>query len=127
MNRLTYIFCAFFVFLFSSCSSQQTAASNPDEGVIYIINGAFVPESVTVSPGDVVFFYNQDSIAHKIASQSADNQFDSTSDFESLVLASDQINSITISEDATPGTTFHFYDEFLTDLMVTPNGSINIE
>lgn len=122
----------FVVFLLSflamtSCGNHESVITNPDDKIIFILDGAFVPDSVDVAPGDEVFFLNEDSVAHQILSQSAENQFDNTGAFDSFIIVPNQVGVIVIPEDAAPGTTFFFYDDILSDQMVTPNGSLVVE
>lgn len=111
----------------SACGDRESLITNPDDKIIFILDGAFVPDSVTVAPGDDVFFLNEDGIPHQIVSQSAENQFDNSGAFDSFVIPPNQIGLIVIPEDAISGTTFFFYDEILLDQMVTPNGSLVVE
>lgn len=112
---------------FSQCGDRKAAITNPDDQIILIIDNTFVPNSLTVSPGDEIFFMNNDNIPHQILSQSAENIFDDTGLFESLIIPNDQLSSVIIPEDALPGTTLFFYDGVLLDQMSSPNGSFVVE
>lgn len=110
-----------------ACGDRESLITNPEDKIVFILDGAFVPESVSVLPGDEVFFLNEDIVPHQIVSQSAENQFDNSGAFDSLIIPPNQVGLIVIPDDAVSGTTLFFYDEILLDQMVTPNGSLVVE
>jgi hypothetical protein len=117
-----------FSFTFLNCdggSNSNTPTDNSSS--ISILEFSFVPQSITVEPGETVFILNDDTIPHHILSQSAEDAFDDTSLFDSLEIPVDGVGYITIPEDAVVGDTLFYYSSTLEGDMLTPNGSIVIE
>lgn len=94
--------------------------------LVQIIDNSFIPDTLVVEPGSVIFFYNFDTAPHRILSQSAENMFDDTGEFDSGFFDPDSPASIEIPSSAVSGDIYYFYDDVLQDQMLTPNGSIEI-
>ncbi|MCA1588666.1 MAG: cupredoxin domain-containing protein [Chloroflexi bacterium] len=50
----------------SEAADESTAAVEPDEGEVRIVNSVFEPGELTVSVGTEVVFTNEDSFAHTV-------------------------------------------------------------
>lgn len=116
------------ILIFVQCGgSQSTPVTGNNSQNILIVDNRFVPDSITVSAGDTIFFFNEDAIVHQILSQSAADQFDATDLFNTLLIDPGSEAAIQIPEDTASGTTLFFYDDILRGQMSTPNGSIIVE
>ncbi|MBF0106682.1 MAG: hypothetical protein HQM16_15320 [Deltaproteobacteria bacterium] len=125
----TNLFLFFLLALFSLACGKQVTEDTDTEGnlIITIVENSFIPESITAVSGDVIYFFNNDTIEHRIKSQSAANLFDDVGFFDSDIIPQDGVSFITIHLDQTSGSIIYFYDDILKGQMNTPNGQINIE
>lgn len=110
-----------------SCGKENLLTTVPNEQIILIKDYQFTPLTLTVEPGDVIFFRNDDDVPHRILSQSAENIFDDTGEFDSLIIPRGVVGQIEIPSDAVSGSSFYFYDEILEDQMFTPSGILTVE
>lgn len=111
----------------TACGDATSGEDLTESPTIVIINTSFVPESLSVSPGDVVYFFNEDFYAHRILSESASDTFDDLGDFDSGDIQPGDVSVIEIPDDAAVGTTFYFYCSYLEEIMTTPNGILIVE
>lgn len=100
--------------------------STDDAHTIQIIDYAFVPVSLDVRAGDLVFFQNFDVAPHLILSQSLPDLFDDTGVFSSTFIDINEVGYIVVPEDALPGTLYYYYSDVLKDAMVTPTGTLTV-
>ncbi len=126
MVHVRIIIALFFLFSLISCGHAATEISEEDPYTVLIYNHMFVPTTLTVAPGETVFFYNQDSMAHRILSASGEDLFDDSGLFDSTIIPDGDVYFITIPDTALDGEVFYFYDDYLQDEMITPNGIITI-
>lgn len=125
-KKFSLIFVALLFFI--SCGdSELEGESVEDSPSVIIIGNSFIPESLSVSPGDTVYFFNEDSNNHRILNESTSDVFDDTGVFDSGDIQPDDVSFIEIPEDAVVGTTFYFYCSYLEDSMTTPNGVLTVE
>jgi plastocyanin len=115
------------LFSLTACGDATLEEDLADSPTVVIIESTFQPESLSVSPGDVVYFFNEDSSAHRILSESTSNAFDDTGDFDSGDIQPNDVSLIEIPEEASVGTTFYFYCSYREDTMATPNGTLVVE
>ncbi|MBU0505418.1 MAG: cupredoxin domain-containing protein [bacterium] len=127
MNKLTLISFLFLAFFLLSCGHDKTEAIDDSLYTITILDHMFVPDTVTVPPGETIFFINRDGMPHQILSQSGENLFDDTGLFESEIIIDGDTSYINVPEDAQTGDVLFFYDGLLIETMHTPNGIITIE
>lgn len=111
----------------TACGDAILGEGLEDSPTVVIIEATFVPGSLSVSPGDVVYFFNEDSSAHRILSESMSDAFDDTGDFDSGDIQPDGVSFIEIPEDAAIGTTFYFYCSYRENTLTTPNGILVVE
>lgn len=124
-RKIIFIFIA--LSFLTACGDSTLGEDLEDSPAVVILEGTFLPESLSVSPGDVVYFFNEDSTAHRILSESTSDAFDDTGDFDSGDILPDDVSFIEIPEDVAVGTTFTFYCSYLEDAMATPNGILVVE
>lgn len=109
-------------------------AGVPDAGAtasLSIAGFAFNPVDMTVAPGTVITVTNNDSTAHTVTSQSADNSFTPGGvngvQFDTGILGPGASAQITIPSTAPSGTVVPYYCAIHTSTMATPNGHITIQ
>lgn len=102
-------------------------ADTGNQSQVVIQNFTFEPTEITASAGDTIVFTNFDDVPHLILSQSAEDSFDDTEEFDDSLLIVDGSNSITIPDDAAVGDVFYFYCGYLEEVMATPTGTITIK
>lgn len=124
------LFSLIFFFLtaeLSDCNGDDfDGGALADAVAVQITSNTFVDDDIAAEPGQIVTFYNLDSIVHHILSESAEDAFDDSGDFDSGPIAAGSFGFINVPEDAQIGDTFFFYDGILTDAMATPNGVITV-
>lgn len=113
--------------LLIGCQQNNTVTPPDGNATIVIIDQTFTPTEISATAGQILFFYNQDGITHRILSQSANNTFDDTQNFDSGIITDDSFGVITVPESAITGDVFYFYDDVLRSTMITPNGTITVE
>ena len=128
LKTLTLIFLFIFCFGISSCgtNTDETSTSGTSQ-TITIIDLSFLPASVTVAAGDTLFFFNEDSVSHRILTESAEGLFDNTGDMDTGVIPTGQSISVTVPGTLVSGDSILFYDDEFKDTMTTPDGTITIE
>lgn len=113
-----------------SCSSVAGTDSNTGEGTdtqtITIAGMSFSPLTLDAAPGETITVVNAAAVAHTVTSESAEDAFDDSGDFDTGSLSSGGEGSITIPADATADTDLFFYCEIHKGGMDTPNGTIHI-
>ena len=125
MKKNFYILLAIAALTFH-CGDAES--ENVDDGQTIIIDTmTFIPDELTASAGEVITVINDDDETHTITSESSEDAFDDSGDFDSGILTSGNVSSIVIPEDAVAGDTFFFYCDIHEDAMTTPNGIITIE
>lgn len=117
-----------FVFLlpFLGCGEEAINPSTDDAYTVQIIDYTFVPDSLEVRAGDLVFFQNFDVMPHLILSQSLPDLFDDTGAFSSSFIDINEVGFIVVPEDALAGALYYFYSDVLQDAMVTPTGTLTV-
>lgn len=125
MIKLKYISLLVVLFAFVACSGLL--ADNDDETTITIDNDTFDPVEFTAEPGELITVVNDDDESHTVTSQSDEDEFDDTGDFDTGTIEAGETDSFTIPADAEDGDTFFFYCDIHTSSMATPNGTITIE
>lgn len=116
----------FLFFLFLSCGESPQSTVLSDAQSILITDYSFAPSEITVSPGDVIFFQNNDNVTHIIKSQSDIDQFDDNGDFTDVILTPGSSNLLEVPDTTASGTILYFYTESFQDSFSTPNGMINV-
>ena len=115
------------ILVLASCQQSDTTLPPDGAATIVLTNHTFTPTEITVTAGQVLFFYNQDGTPLHILSESAIGLFDDTQDFDSGIITDNSFGTITIPESATAGDVFYFYDDLLRGSMATPDGTITVE
>lgn len=110
-----------------SCGSDVATTAASENPAVVITNLSFVPQTLSASAGETVVILNEDAVPHHILSQSAENSFDNTGDFDSQTIPAGKASLITIPDTALSGRTLFFYDEFFKGAMATPNGRVEVE
>lgn len=116
----------FFCLSLLSCGNETTTTALSDGEIVFIYSSEFVPNPVQADAGQTIFFINEDSTAHQIVSQSAEDAFDDSGDFDSGIIPTGVTGSITVPSTATSGDVFYFYDAILEDQFQSANGSIEV-
>jgi plastocyanin len=109
-------------------------SGTPDSGTptatLSIAGFAFSPADFTVDPGTVITVANDDSVAHTVTSETADNSFSpgavSGISFNTGSIAPGGSATITIPSDATSGAVVPYYCQIHTSGMSPANGHITI-
>lgn len=110
-------------------------AGQPDSGTptasMSIAGFAFSPADFTVAPGTVITVTNNDSVAHTVTSENADNSFTPGSvagvSFDTGSISPGGTATITIPSNAPSGTVVPYYCQFHKNGMNPPNGHITIQ
>lgn len=111
----------------TSCGQDPITNATTETQTITIVEESFVPASVTVSAGDTIFFYNEDTVPHHILTESAEGLFDNSGLFDSLVIDVGEMASVLVPNTVSSGETLFFYCDFFRDSMITPNGQMNVK
>jgi plastocyanin len=114
------------VFPFVSCGSSSDSGGGDDDLTIIIDNMAFETTELNALPGDTITVINDDDEDHTVTSESAQNAFDDSGDFDTGILEPGETDTFTIPFDASIGDSFFFYCDVHEATMVTPNGRIDI-
>jgi plastocyanin len=110
MNRLTFIFIISLMFSFVCCGHDETENIDDSLYTVIILDHMFIPETITVPPGETIFFINRDSMPHQILSQSGEDLFDDTGLFDSEIIIDGETSYINLPEDAQTGDVIFYYD-----------------
>ena len=115
--------------LFIACGTGSVEPDLVGSGspAVIIQSGTFIPDTLSVSAGDTVFFYNYDTSPQLILSESALDAFDDTGVLASSPIATNGIGTVTIPDDAAAGDVILYYNAYLQNGMATPNGRFDVE
>ncbi len=128
LGRFVACFLVVATLFFAACGdTADDVATTETDNTILISSYSFLPESITIAEGETVVFINEDSVSHWIKSESAASAFDDTGDLDSMIIEPGQSREVILPVTAISGTTLLFYDEILSDQMVTPDGEIIVE
>jgi len=118
----------FFILLFLfcvSCTSDLSEDSSDAPTVLFVSPNILVNDEITAPAGATVVVVNNDSVSHTVTSQSAQDAFDDTGDFDVEVVAG-QAGSFT-APTAPSGAQFFFYCRNQEAALVPSNGVLTIE
>jgi plastocyanin len=115
--------------LLAACGADSTTPDPDSSGSpsVIIQSGSFIPETLSVSAGDTVFFLNYDSSPQLILSESSDNAFDDTGVLTSSPILTNSVGTVTVPDDAVAGDVILYYNSYLQSAMATPNGRLEVE
>ncbi|MBI2340717.1 MAG: hypothetical protein HYU99_10215 [Deltaproteobacteria bacterium] len=110
-----------------STSDSEESEEDDEEGVTLTISAGhvFATPALTAPSGSTITVINNDDTPHTVTSQSAEDAFDDTGDFD-VTVSSGGTALLTLPE-AASGTVFFYYCAFHVDGMSPSSGTIAIE
>ncbi len=112
--------------VFASCSTSSNSTTH-DQPTIIIDSMTFIPTEISASAGETILVINDDDTTHTITSESAQNAFDNSGDFDTGFIVSGEATTFDVPSTAQPGDTFFWYCDLHEASMATPNGVITVE
>lgn len=121
------LWCAFAFLCCLHCGDQATEDPTSDSPTLIISAGnVFTTTTLTVAATDAITVINNDSSAHTVTSESAEDAFDNSGDFD-VVVAGGGSAILTLPADAVGGDIFLFYCRLHTSAMSPATGTITVE
>lgn len=129
MNSSSILMLRVLIFLIAlniSCGEEATTETDSSDATLIISEGSiFTTPELTSPSGGTILIVNNDQAPHTITSQSAEDTFDNTGDFE--VAVASEGNAILTLPEAESGTIFYYYCALHFDDMSPSTGTITIE
>ncbi len=111
-------------------SSNSPSGSNPSGYQITISNLSYSPLNLNVPPGATVNVVNNDSMAHSVTSEAAQNDFTPGTPVQGVSFDTGAFTgqkSFTIPSSAPDGSVIPYYCSVHKGTMRTPNGTITVD
>lgn len=124
---IKFLLILIFLIPLPSCGGEEETDTSDEDGPVIVIGSGniFATPDIEAPSEGVITIINNDDSPHSITSQSAEDAFDDTGDFD-VAVPSESVQILTLPM-AAPGDVFFYYDKFFEDGMNPANGMITIE